>query len=148
MTSKSYIEPTQETGAALFQRNISGEVVMLNMLRFREFADYSSNPELSPETKISGREAFQKYIEHTMPHLRENGGELLFLGDGGKFFIGPDDEQWDVVMLVKQSSVENFFAFASNAEYSAGIGHRTAAILDSRLLPIVENRNHNITSGC
>ena len=143
-----FLEPTQETGAVLFKRNISGEVVMLNMLRLREIADYSSNPELSPETKISGREAFQKYIDHTMPFLMKSGGELLFLGDGGKFFIGPDDEQWDVVMLVKQSSVESFFTFASNSEYSAGIGHRTAAILDSRLLPIVEYKSHNITNGC
>ncbi|WP_230856450.1 DUF1330 domain-containing protein [Vibrio cidicii] len=121
---------------------------MLNMLRFRKFADYSINPELSPETKISGREAFQKYIDHTVPYLAESGGEILFLGDGGKYFIGPDDEQWDVVMLIKQSSIENFIAFASNPEYLAGIGHRTAAILDSRLLPIVENKSHNITSGC
>ena len=140
-----FLEPTQETGAALFKRNISGEVVMLNMLRLREIADYSENPALSPKTQISGREAFQKYIDHTMPFLTESGGELLFIGDGGTFFIGPDTEQWDVVMLVKQSSVENFFAFASNPEYLAGIGHRTAAILDSRLLPIVEHKKlqHN-----
>jgi len=143
-----YLEPTQETGAALFRRNISGEVVMLNMLSIREIADYSDSPELAPETPISGREAFQKYIDHTMPFLKESGGELLLLGDGGKFFIGPGDEQWDVVMLIRQSSVESFFAFASNPEYLSGIGHRTAAILDSRLLPIVESKNHNITSGC
>jgi uncharacterized protein (DUF1330 family) len=136
-----FLEPTQETGAALFRRNISGEVVMLNMLRLRETADYSDNPELAPKTQVSGREAFQKYIDHTMPFLKESGGEVLLLGDGGKFFIGPDDEQWDVVMLVKQSSVESFLAFASNSEYLAGIGHRTAAVIDSRLLPIVECKN-------
>jgi uncharacterized protein (DUF1330 family) len=146
---KSYfLEPTQENGAALFRRNITGEVVMLNMLRLRETADYSGNPELAPETLISGREAFQKYIDHTMPFLKESGGELLLLGDGGNFFIGPDDEQWDVIMLVKQSSVESFFAFASNSEYLTGIGHRTAAVLDSRLLPIVECNNYNIISAC
>jgi uncharacterized protein (DUF1330 family) len=146
---KSYfLEPTQENGAALFRRSISGEVVMLNMLRLRETADYSDNPELAPETQVSGREAFQKYIDHTMPYLRKSGGELLLLGDGGKFFIGPDDEQWDVIMLVKQSSVESFFAFASNSEYLTGKGHRTAAVLDSRLLPIVECISHNITRRC
>jgi uncharacterized protein (DUF1330 family) len=146
---KSYfLEPNQETGAALFRRNISGAVVMLNMLRFRETADYSDHPELAPATQISGREAFQKYIDHTMPFLKESGGELVLLGNGGKFFIGPDDEQWDVVMLVKQSSVEKFFAFASNPEYMAGIGHRAAAVLDSRLLPIEECNDFNITSDC
>ena len=138
-----FLEPTQETGAALFQRNISGEVVMLNMLRLRDTADYSGSPELMPETPISGRAAFQKYIDHTLPFLTESGGELLLLGDGGRFFIGPDDEQWDVVMLVKQNSVESFFAFASNPEYLAGLGHRTAAVLDSRLLPITERSTTN-----
>lgn len=140
-----FLEPTQESGAGLFRRNISGEVVMLNMLRLRETADYSASPELAPEAPISGRAALQKYIDHTMPFLIESGGELLLLGNGGQFFIGPREEQWDIVMLVKQSSIESFIAFASNTEYLVGIGHRTAAIFDSRLLPIVECKNHNIT---
>lgn len=133
-----FLEPTQETGAALFHRNIVGEVVMLNLIRLRKEADYSSNPNLAPEAPISGKEAFQKYIEHTLPFLRESGGELMFLGDGGKFFIGPQNEQWDIVMLIKQKSLADFMAFASNQGYLAGIGHRSAATLDSRLLPIVE----------
>ena len=144
---KYYLEPTQESGSALFRRNIAGEVVMLNMLRLKEIADYSATPELMPEKPLSGREAFQLYIEHTLPFLRESGGELLLLGNGGQFFIGPPDERWDVVMLVKQSSLASFMEFASNAEYLAGIGHRAAAILDSRLLPIVESKDHNITIG-
>jgi len=135
---KYFTEPTQESGAALFRRNISGTVVMLNLIRLKEIADYANSPELAPKTQISGREAFQKYIDHAMPFLKASGGELLLLGDGGKFLIGPSEEQWDIVMLVRQSSVESFFAFASNPGYMAGIGHRTAAVLDSRLLPVVE----------
>jgi len=118
---------------------------MLNMLRLRDIADYSASPELAPLTPVSGREAFQMYIDHTMPFLKETGGELVFLGNGGQFFIGPGDERWDIVMLVRQSSVESFIAFALHAEYLSGIGHRTAAILDSRLLPIVECNDLNIT---
>ena len=145
--SKHYLEPTQEAGAELFRRNIAGEVVMLNMLRLREFADYTSNPELAPEKQISGRDALQKYIELTLPFLKKSGGDLLLLGEGGKFLIGPGDEVWDVVMLVKQNSVESFFKFASNAEYLSGLGHRTAAILDSRLLPIVELGTNYVHKG-
>lgn len=141
---QSHLEPTQEAGAALFSRNITGEVVMLNLLRLQETADYSATPELAPEQPISGREAFQKYIEHTLPFLIESGGELLLLGDGGNYFIGPQDERWDIVMLVKQSSLAKFMEFASNKEYLAGIGHRTASIVDSRLLPIVENSSKEL----
>ena len=136
---KSYLEPTQEAGAELFSRKINGEVVMLNLLRFKDIADYSATPELSPETPISGKDAFQKYIEHTLPFLKESGGELLFYGDGGKFLIGPQNEKWDFVMLVRQKSLKDFMAFSSNKEYLAGLGHRSAALEDSRLLPIVES---------
>jgi hypothetical protein len=133
-----YLEPTQEAGAALFSRNITGEVVMLNLIQLRQTADYSASPELAPETPISGREAFQRYIDHTLPYLRESGGELMFLGEGGRYFIGPNDEQWDLVMLVRQSSLAGFLAFASHEAYLSGIGHRTAAVVDTRLLPLVE----------
>ena len=136
----NYIEPSQESGAALFRRNIEGEVIMLNLIRLRKIADYSNNPELSPASPISGKEAFLKYVEHTLPFLKRSGGELLLLAEGGEYFIGPSDERWDLAMLVKQSSVQSFFAFASDSECMAGIGHRTAAIVDSRLLPLVEDK--------
>lgn len=139
-----FLAPTQESGAALFRRRISGEVVMLNLLRFKDTADYTATPELAPDEPISGKDAFQKYIDHTLPFLRESGGELLFLGRGGPLFIGPSDEQWDAVMLVKQRSVDSFIAFASDRAYSAGVGHRTAGILDSRLLPLEACQGHTL----
>jgi len=116
-------------------RQIAGPVVMLNLLRFRKVADYSATPQLAPPSAISGAAAFQLYIEHTLPHLHASGGELLFLGEGGEFLIGPP-ERWDMAMLVRQSSVAAFMSFAANEAYMAGIGHRTAAIEDSRLLPL------------
>lgn len=131
-----YLEPTQDSGRALVTRRIPGDIVMLNLLRFHEIADYSTFPELRPSHPISGAEAFHRYVEHTLPFLRESGGELLFMGAGGPFLIGPEVERWDLAMLVRQRSVEAFLAFASNVGYLAGLGHRTAALEDSRLLPL------------
>jgi hypothetical protein len=37
-------------------------------------------------------------------------------------------------MLVQQAGPAAFIAFASNADYLAGIGHRAAALEDPRLL--------------
>ncbi|HSG39843.1 MAG TPA: DUF1330 domain-containing protein [Thermoanaerobaculia bacterium] len=135
---KVYLEPTQESGRAFVTRGIAGPVVMLNLLRFRDVADYSATPELAPAEAISGEHAFRLYVAHTMPYLEASGGELVFLGKGGHFLIGPAEERWDAVMLVRQRSVSDFLAFASNTEYLQGMGHRTAALEDSRLLPIVE----------
>jgi len=136
----TYLEPTQESGRALFGRGISGSVVMLNLLRFRPIADYSATPELAPSTPVTGEEAYRLYVTHTLPHLRESGGKLLFFGRGGAFLIGPSEERWDAVMLVRQASLASFMAFASNQAYLSGIGHRIAALEDSRLLPIVEGQ--------
>jgi hypothetical protein len=132
----NYVEPTEESGRAFVMRRMTGEIVMLNLLRFREVADYSASPELAPATAISGAAAFERYIAHTLPYLRESGGDLMFVGAGGSFLIGPESERWDMAMLVRQKSVESFLAFASNEGYLAGLGHRTAAIEDSRLLPL------------
>ena len=47
-----YLEPTQESGRAFFMRGIAGKVVMLNLLRFRTIADYSSVPELADRKSV------------------------------------------------------------------------------------------------
>lgn len=133
-----YIEPTQRAGMKFIQRGIEGSLIMLNLLRFREVADYTDHPELEPKAPISGAEAFNLYIEHTLPFLLESGGDMMFLGHGGAFLIGPEEERWDLVMMIRQSSTQSFLAFSSNEAYMAGIGHRTAAIEDSRLLPMTE----------
>jgi len=132
----TYLEPTQESGRAFFLRGITGRIVMLNLLRYRGTADYSTAPELAPVSPISGEAAYRKYMEQTLPHLEASGGRILFFGRGGPFLVGPPHERWDAAMLVEQSSAAAFLAFASNPAYLAGIGHRTAALEDSRLLPL------------
>jgi hypothetical protein len=133
-----YLEPTSDAGRAFIARHIPGSVVMLNLLRFRAVADYSATPSLAPKAPISGAAAYRLYAEHTLPFLERSGGEMIFLGRGGAFLIGPSDERWDAAMLIRQQSVGAFLAFASDEGYLSGLGHRTAALEDSRLLPLVE----------
>ncbi len=133
-----YHEPTYEQGAALMRRGIEGPVVMLNLLQFREVADYSGAEEFAPGEPVSGAAAYDRYIAETMPFLRERGGEILFDGEGGAFLIGPEAERWDRALLVRHPSVAVLFGFASDAGYQAALAHRTAAVKDSRLLPLCE----------
>lgn len=142
--TETYLEVTQAAGAALFSQNISGEVLMLNLLRFRQVADYSEFPELAPGAPISGREAYQRYMAHTTPFLTESGGSMMLMAAGGKNLIGPADEQWDVAMIIRQRSLADFMAFASNPDFMAGMGHRKAALLDSRLLPMIESKDGSL----
>lgn len=136
----NYLTPTQEARYKFISKGIKGNVVMLNLLRFRKIADYNDFSELKPDNEISGKEAYELYINHTLSFLERSGGELIFMGEASNYLIGPIDEVWDAVLLVKQRSVEDFLAFEQNKEYMAGIGHRIAALEDSRLLPIIENK--------
>jgi uncharacterized protein (DUF1330 family) len=133
-----YLDVTEEAGRAFFMRRISGPIVMLNLLRFRAQADYSGTPQLAPLEPVDGATAYRRYAEHTLPLLRRRGGDITFVGNGGSFLIGPSNEPWDMAVLVRHSSVADFMAFATDPDYLAGAGHRTAALEDSRLLPLVE----------
>ncbi|KLI64458.1 DUF1330 domain-containing protein [Aurantiacibacter marinus] len=134
----AYLDTTQDAARALVMRGIRGPLVMLNLLRFREVADYSHAPQLAPAEPISGAKAYDLYTKQVQPLLEASGGRLLFKGEAGRFLIGPEDEQWDLAMLVEQSSLESFFAFAQEPKMEAILAHRTAALLDSRLLPLAQ----------
>lgn len=138
-TKDGFLSVSDENVAALFARNIIGEVVMLNLLRYRDVADYSSHPELAPNEPVSGREAYRSYARHTLPFLEAAGGTLLYSGNGGNFLIGPSSRGWDQILLVRHLSIQAFMNFASDKEYLSGVGHRTAALRDSRLLPLIDN---------
>ena len=145
----TYLEVSEAAGRAFFSRPITGSITMLNLLRFREVADYSATPALVPAvasaigtappsaTPLSGEAAYLLYMDQTLPHLAASGGELLFYGRGGPWLIGPPGEYWDAAMLVRQSSLQSFLAFASNPAYLEVMAHRTAALADSRLLPLL-----------
>lgn len=134
--TERHLDPTDAAAVAMMQRGIDGPLVMLNLLRLRPVADYSGFPELAPAEPISGEDAYRRYIDHTRPFLEATGGSVLLLGTGGPWFIGPPDERWDLAMLVRQNSIQDFIAFASDPDCMRGIGHRAAAVEDSRLLPL------------
>lgn len=136
----TFIEPADAAGRALFTRGITGPVVMLNMLRFRPVADYSHAPHLAPAAPISGAEAYDRYVRHTLPYLEESGGAILFDGTGGDWFIGPAAERWDRILLIRQASLGRMLemAMAPDSGYQSGLGHRVAALEDSRILPVLE----------
>ena len=139
MTDQKYIEASQGAGRKFVMRQISGPVIMLNLLKFKEKADYTDLEDIAPDREISGKEAYKIYMKETLPFLEEAGGELIFYGKGGPFLIGPENMEWDLVMLVKHASMEKFLGFANNKAYLKIAGHRKAALEDSRLLPIVEH---------
>lgn len=138
-TAPAYLEVSPEQGAAFFGTPDAGPMVMLNLLRFRDMADYSHAPDLAPDGPVSGRDAYDRYMRDMRPLLEASGGSVLFSGSSAGFLIGPQDETWDHVLLVRQASKAAFLAFASDPQAQRITAHRTAAISDSRLLPIQQD---------
>lgn len=137
-----YLEPTREAVDSFISRQMGGDLVMLNLLRFRDVADYSQHPELAPDTPISGRAAYALYIAHALPFLKAAGGDVLFIGEGGSLLIGPSEQRWDRVALIHHRTIKDFMTFATDKGYLAVAGHRIAALDDSRLLPLENLRQH------
>lgn len=134
----TYLDATPEAGKAFYQKfHQKGSITMLNLLRFKAKADYSELRGLRPDAEISGREAYTMYLQCIAPLLNKAGSEILFSGAGSDFVIGPENESWDMILLVRHASVSAFLEFARSNEYLRYAGHRTAGLEDSRLLPII-----------
>jgi len=115
-----------------------GKVVMLNLLKFREWADYSKYEQLKPAQSISGKEAYKLYMNSIFSVFKSAGSRIIYFGKSSDYLIGPDAVKWDAVLLVEHQSAEKFIEFAQNDEYLKYYGHRHAALEDSRLLPSTE----------
>jgi hypothetical protein len=133
-----YLSPSRETTDSFLTNCPEGPVVFLSLVRFRKFADYSDHPELKPDAPITGEDAYDNFIRHAVKCLARRGGELFFLAKARHFLVGPPHERWDRVLLVRHASVRAFAEFAEDSEFVAGLGHRSAAIEDSRVLPLTQ----------
>jgi len=106
--------------------------LMLNMLRFREKAQYDGQ-----ESELSGRDAYGLYGKQARAYLAKTNAEVVIMGPAHGTVIGPEDEHWDVVMFVRYPSIAAFVAMANDPEYAEIAKHREAALADSRLIPVL-----------
>lgn len=107
-------------------------IVMLNLLRFRAVAEYKG-----VAADYSGREAYRRYSEVTLPKLAQIGAQVSYLGRTQGTLIGPPDEHWDEVLLVRYPDKQAFMAMLAMPDYFEATRHRTAALEDSRLIATV-----------
>ena len=103
-----------------------GPIVMVNLLRFRERADYAEGG--------SGKEAYARYSKAVVPLVWEVGGQVLWMGKVRDALIAPAGESWDEVVLVHYPGRRAFLRMVRSDSYQAIMHHRTAALLDSRLV--------------
>ncbi len=130
------IDPTRESFQALSRDTPKGvPVVMLNLLRFREDAAY---PEGSGHAACTGAEAYRRYGEHVAGAVAAAGAEVSFQGRPVAYPVAPSGEHWDEVLVVRYPTIEAFFEMVMAPEYQRHAVHRTAALVEARLICMVD----------
>lgn len=110
-----------------------GPIQMLNMIRFRDIAEYRKHEVPEGDTP-SGRKAYATYSAHASEFVEAVGGAIMWMSAESTTVIGPKDAPWDAVFAVRYPNRGAFVEMVTNPDYQAITHHRTAAVADSRLI--------------
>ena len=127
----SAIHPNEAQLQAFLAEAEDGPIVMINLLRYREQADYEAG---AAEAPCTGQEAYGRYSDGVMPLLAKHGGRPIWMGLARTTLIAPEGETWDNAILVEYPTRKAFIEMTTSPEYQAIGHHRTAALADSRLI--------------
>jgi len=125
------ITPTEAQIAELLAADLSLPVVMINLLKYRDQAEYPDGVQADP---CSGREAYARYGEIASQAVQQAGGQILWMARADHTLIGPEDETWDDVVLVHYPAREAFLKMIEQPAYLAAVVHREAGLADTRLI--------------
>ncbi|MFT4808055.1 MAG: hypothetical protein ACI9LX_001380 [Paraglaciecola sp.] len=129
----NYVDPSGQKLMDFVKEPASdSSIVMINLLRYREQADYSGTRK--DGISCSGAQAYDTYSKAVTPLLLEVGGCPIWRGSAKTTLIGPSDEQWDDAILVYYPSRQAFLNMIKTQDYSDILFLRDAALLNSRLI--------------
>src|SRR5215469_6764498 len=129
----STIEFNKEAAAELASVPDEHAFALINLLRYKEWAEY---PPGTVTEKLTGRQAYARYSEFTIPLMNKVGGYPVWRGEFSANLVGPVDERWDEVLIMEYPRRSAFERMIADPEYAKIVFHRTAAIQDSRLYVI------------
>ncbi len=125
-------QPTDAQLAAFAARDQEGEpVVMVNLLKFKEKAEYAEGtPEHGED--VPGMVAYARYGVEVNKILLSIGAEPLFTGAAPIHMIGEGD--WDMAALVRYPSRKTFLEMTTSEAYQAIHYHREAGLAHQELI--------------
>ncbi len=129
--TESHIDPARAQFNAFKGLDRDQPVEMLNLVRFREIADY---PDGHANSGMTGAEAYAEYGKHSAPIFHRVGGTIQWRGTFECTLIGPVDEIWDACFIARYPSAHAFLAMVSDPDYQKAVIHRQAAVATSRLI--------------
>ena len=129
----SYINSTPEAYAAMQALPMDEPLQMLNLIRFKDKADYPEDSEFAAKG-WSGEEAYAEYSRRSSPIATRIGGKPIYVGIPQLMLIGPQHETWDAAFIIEYPDLATFLSFVNDPIYKEHAFHRSAAIADSRLI--------------
>lgn len=114
--------------AALMNDTRQGPIQMLNLVRYRDRADYPDG------RQMTGKDAYAEYSRLSAPVFARVGGRIVWKGQPEEGIIGPVDEHWDLAFIAEYPSLSAFAEMMSDPEYRRAVRSRGAAVADSRLI--------------
>jgi uncharacterized protein (DUF1330 family) len=131
--TQTFIDPSRANFDAFKALPRDEPIHMLNLLRYREKAEY---PEGDARGSLgwSGRRAYEEYGRTSGVVFKRVGGRIVWRGSFRAVVIGPEDLRWDDAFVAEYPSASAFLEMVSDAEYQQAVVNRTAALADSRLV--------------
>jgi len=129
------IDPTSAQLEEVASRasTMTGPIRMINLLRFRDVADYGDVADPAESGSSTGAEAYGRYGEIAMREVAAVGGSQFEAAAAHMTVIGPEDETWDLVAIIEYPSPAAFLEMIAKPSYQAGVVHRTAGLADTRI---------------
>jgi uncharacterized protein (DUF1330 family) len=129
------INPTPEQIEAVATAHPSGAIQMVNLLKFRNRAEYPDDYSGDPPADCSGVDAYQRYGEVAIAHVTKRGGRLVLLSAVDGIVLGAmAQDEWDQVAIVEYPNLEAFIDMGNDPDYLAATVHRTAGLERSAIL--------------
>lgn len=101
-----------------------GPVFMVNLLKFKDKAEYADGR----ETSLTGRQAYDIYGRAVSKLLPKFGGRALFAADVTFLSLGQVDELWDEVAIATYPDRAALLAMSTSAEWREIAVHRSAGL--------------------
>ncbi|MDN3645255.1 DUF1330 domain-containing protein [Pontixanthobacter aestiaquae] len=129
----TYIDPSPVNFQAFKDLPRDQPIHMLNLLQFRDQAEYPARHEHAGKG-WSGKRAYQEYGATSGPIFERVGGEIVWRGTFQTMVTGPDAKQWHDGFVAQYPNSGAFFEMIKDPEYQLAVVNRTAALIDSRLM--------------
>ncbi len=124
MEYNNALQPTPEQIEETILSKEEGPIYMVNLLKFKERAEYSDGR----ETSLTGREAYALYGRGVVETLTDVGGSLVFGAAVAGLLVGQVDELWDDVAIAMYPNGAAMAQMVSSPKYQAIHVHREAGL--------------------